>query len=58
MEYIELIASKLRQGKRVWSYCSSYSVIKLVEQYCIKEGLTRPRVYHGKNLILEDELND
>lgn len=58
MEFIKLIDEKLRQGKRVYSYCSSLKVIELVWAHCKKEGLPLPRIYHGKNIKLEDELNE
>ena len=49
MDFINLIVEKRKANKKIWSYCSSYTVIRKVEQICIDNGLAPPRVYHGDN---------
>lgn len=58
MEFLNLIVEKRKANKKIWSYCSSYMVIRKVEQICIDNGLAPPRVYHGDNDKQEAETNE
>ena len=55
MDFLNLIVEKRKAGKKIWSYCSSATVIKKVVKICEDNGLAPPRTYHGNNTAKEPE---